>query len=77
MDSSSRGPEPAKPLVAPSSHRRPRAARRLGYATVALLFVFGVIVPSAVAEMRAFGSTGSEQTFTVPAGVTSVHVVAG
>jgi hypothetical protein len=43
------------------------------FATVVLL---GAFAPAAKADTLIFGSTGAEQSFTVPAGVTSVGVVA-
>jgi hypothetical protein len=44
---------------------------------VASCFGFGLLGSgSALAETQEFKSTGAEQEFKVPAGVTSVHVVA-
>ena len=55
-----------------SSHRLVRAVFSLAFCLVVGLVAAG----AAMAETVKFSSTGEEQTFRVPAGVTSVHVVA-
>jgi hypothetical protein len=58
---------------------RVSSSRRLVRAVVSLAFCLAVALAAAgaaMAETVKFSSTGEEQTFRVPAGVTSIHVVA-
>ena len=53
-----------------------RTGARAAFAAVGVLVAMALGAGSALAVEAKFGYTGAEQEFTVPAGVTSVHVVA-
>lgn len=58
-----------------SAQTNRRRRTRLARLAFGCLVAFGVLVPAA-ASATTFSYTGSEQTYTVPAGATEIHVVA-
>ena len=60
----------------PRQARPNRQARRLAVLAACFVSIFAASAASAQATTATFLYTGGEQTFTVPAGVTTLHVVA-
>ena len=60
----------------PRQARPNRRARRLAALAACLATVFAASAASAQATTLTYLYTGGEQTFTVPAGITTLHVVA-